>query len=380
MVFRFRKLPTGSVSLTPWSSGISPRHSLTSSNTWMMWSRKPTMTRSTSKLSARIVEEASDWFVEFSEGTVDASAREQFDVWLRRSPEHVEAYLKIAALWEEAPAVGKHPVLPAADLIARVLSEGNVVSLELHSTAPVPTATSSGKSADQPQISPEGTGPILLSPHNEGSNRPRLLAIAASVLIAVAGAFFYDQRGTYSTATGEERSVSLEDGSTLDLNSQSKVRVRFSTHARSVELLQGQAIFRVSKNPARPFIVSTDTTQVRAVGTQFDVYRKSGGTVVTVIEGRVAVLPEVTPPEPPAAGASSEPQSLPGKLASPGIRESSGRTSEGSGSLPSGSLPSEPLPPELMQQGEVLLAAGEQLTVTPESISQPRAADVALAT
>jgi len=86
------------------------------------------MTRSTPKLSARIVEEASDWFVEFSEGTVDAAARAQFDVWLRRSPEHVEAYLKIAALWEEAPALGQRPVLPAEDLVARVLAEGNVVS------------------------------------------------------------------------------------------------------------------------------------------------------------------------------------------------------------------------------------------------------------
>ena len=269
------------------------------------------MTRSTPKLSAQIVEQASDWFIEFSEGTVDASAREQFDAWLRRSPEHVQAYLKIAALWEDAPVLGKRRVLPSDDLVARVLAEGNVVSLDLRgshaSTAPAPT------------------------PHHEASNRPRLrfLALAASLFILlVAGAFFYDQRGTYSTATGEERSVSLEDGSMLDLNSQSKVRVRFSTHERRVELLRGQALFRVTRDAARPFIVSTDTTQVRAVGTQFDVYRKSGGTVVTVIEGRVAVPP-------------------------PGL---------------------------LQQEGEVLLAAGEQLTVTPESISQPRAADVTLTT
>jgi len=242
----------------------------------------------------------------------------------------------------------------------------------------VPTPASSAKSEDQSQTSPEGSGPILLSPHKDVRGRPRLkfLALAASFLVlGVAGAFFYNQRGTYSTATGEERSVSLEDGSTLDLNSQSKVRVRFNTHERTVELIQGQALFRVSKDLARPFIVSTDTTQVRAVGTQFDVYRKSSGTVVTVIEGRVAVLPEAASPKRPAAGASSEPQNVPGKLTPPSPRKSANRRSEGS-ALP----PSEPLPAGFMRQGEVLLAAGEQLTVTPESISQPRAADTTLAT
>jgi transmembrane sensor len=341
------------------------------------------MTRSTPTLSARIVEEASDWFIEFSEGTVDASAREQFDAWLRRSPEHVQAYLKIAALWEEAPVLGKCRVLPSDDLVARVLAEGNVVSLDSRgsdaSTAHAPTPRSSPESEDQPLISPAGIQTILLEPRKEGRDRPRLriLAVAASLLVlAVTGAFFYYQRGTYSTATGEERSVSLEDGSTLDLNSQSKVRVRFSAHERSVELLQGQALFRVTKDTTRPFIVSTDTTQVRAVGTQFDVYRKGSGTVVTVIEGRVAVLSEAAPPEPSAVGASSEPQSVPSKPASTSIRASGNRAPAGS-ALP----PSEPLLAGLVQkEGEVLLAAGQQLTVSPKSISQPRAADVTLVT
>ena len=57
-----------------------------------------------------------------------------------------------------------------------------------------------------------------------------------------------------------------------------------------VDLLEGQALFHVAKNPTRPFLVSSATTQVRAVGTEFDVYQKRGGTVVSVVEGRVAVL------------------------------------------------------------------------------------------
>jgi ferric-dicitrate binding protein FerR (iron transport regulator) len=53
--------------------------------------------------------------------------------------------------------------------------------------------------------------------------------------------------------------------------------------------------------------VLTDRTRVRAVGTEFDVYRKSNGTVVTVVQGRVAVLPELASIEPHATGTSAAP-------------------------------------------------------------------------
>src|SRR6185312_16380584 len=58
---------------------------------------------------------------------------------------------------------------------------------------------------------------------------------------------------------------------------------------RDVELIEGQALFAVAHDVARPFIVSAGNAAVRAVGTQFDVYRKQTGTTVTVVEGRVAV-------------------------------------------------------------------------------------------
>jgi ferric-dicitrate binding protein FerR (iron transport regulator) len=57
---------------------------------------------------------------------------------------------------------------------------------------------------------------------------------------------------------------------------------------RDIELLSGQALFDVAKDPGRPFVVRSGGTEVRAVGTQFDVYKKHHGVVVTVIEGRVS--------------------------------------------------------------------------------------------
>jgi transmembrane sensor len=142
-----------------------------------------------------------------------------------------------------------------------------------------------------------------------------------------------DRGVTYATQTGEQRTVTLTDGSVVQLNSQSRLRVSFSEQERRVELIDGQALFEVAKNPARPFVVVSGTTSVQAVGTQFDVYRRSAGTVVTVLEGRVAV---------------------------------SGNTVRG------------PAPSKLESTGSgaVLLSAGEQIIVTPTAVLAPKATNV----
>jgi transmembrane sensor len=93
----------------------------------------------------------------------------------------------------------------------------------------------------------------------------------------------------YETAIGEQRTVTLSDGSTLSLNARSKVVVKYDEARRAVDLVEGQALFKVASNPQRPFIVRSDSAAIRAVGTQFDVSRRLNKTVVTVVEGRVAV-------------------------------------------------------------------------------------------
>jgi len=106
---------------------------------------------------------------------------------------------------------------------------------------------------------------------------------------ALTGLWWMYSRQTYSTDLGEQRSISLADGSTVDLNSQSRVRVRFDKSLRAIELLRGEALFHVAKDSARPFIVRSADATVRAVGTVFDVYQKRGAAVVTVVEGVVVV-------------------------------------------------------------------------------------------
>ena len=97
-------------------------------------------------------------------------------------------------------------------------------------------------------------------------------------------------RGTYATDVGEQRSLLLADGSMAELNSLSRIRLRYSERERTVELLEGQVLFRVAKEAGRPFVVRSDSARVRAVGTVFDVYRRLSGTTVTVLEGKVEVI------------------------------------------------------------------------------------------
>jgi transmembrane sensor len=94
---------------------------------------------------------------------------------------------------------------------------------------------------------------------------------------------------TYATGIGEQRTIRLSDSTFIDLNARSMIKVRFSRNIRTVELIEGQALFHVAQDIHRPFEVHTDGTAVRAVGTEFDIYRKQSGTVVTVLEGSVAV-------------------------------------------------------------------------------------------
>jgi transmembrane sensor len=140
------------------------------------------------------------------------------------------------------------------------------------------------------------------------SRRLRWAALAAGVLVAAVGALFWyahPRFHEFETATGEQRTFELEDGSVVSLNTHSRVAVRLGTHAREVRLLRGEALFHVADDPSRPFLVSTDDAVVQAVGTQFDVYRRDDGTVVAVLEGRVNVT--TAAPAPAASGSAAAP-------------------------------------------------------------------------
>jgi transmembrane sensor len=120
-------------------------------------------------------------------------------------------------------------------------------------------------------------------------------AMSAAAAIAIIFAIGYGldlpmrlQADAY-TATGETRTVALDDGSSVILNTASAIAVDYSRSVRRVRLLRGEAVFTVAKDASRPFLVDADGGEARALGTAFAVRRNDGGATVTVIESRVGV-------------------------------------------------------------------------------------------
>jgi transmembrane sensor len=129
------------------------------------------------------------------------------------------------------------------------------------------------------------------------ANPLRVSTVAAAVIAVVAvGAWFgfrpvreyFTQ--TYTTQTGESRTVVLKDGTVAHLNTQSRVKWTGVGKDRSVSLELGEVLFQVAHDPSQPFKVTVGNSEIRDLATEFDVYRKANGSVVvTVLRGQVAV-------------------------------------------------------------------------------------------
>jgi len=316
----------------------------------------------------QIYEEAAEWLVELRVGDKDAAARQRLDAWFRESPQHIRAFLELSSIWEEGGDPDLDRDNSAEVLIARARASTNVIALE-------------GEGAGA-----RGQGSDHVHPHYSNKPVSRSLALArffswpsvalASVVLAclVGGlvALNVYWNSVYSTGMGEQRTVHLADGSTVELNSKSRIRVLLSEHERDVDLIEGQALFHVAKDHTRPFIVSVDGMRVRAVGTQFDVYRKSSGTVVTVVEGRVAVYAQkLSSPALPFDEGEGNPKSLMTNAnSSPPIPrqqlEGEGPTARAGG--------------EAASWPAVFVSTGEQVTMSDQAAPEPRRADVRAAT
>ncbi|MFQ5346779.1 MAG: FecR domain-containing protein [Rhodothalassiaceae bacterium] len=130
------------------------------------------------------------------------------------------------------------------------------------------------------------------------SGAPRrgvLAATAAALLLALVSALWLerpavpDSGATLATAIAEIRDLPLSDGSVVTLGGRSRVTLAFSSKERRIRLEEGEAFFDVAKDPGRPFIVEVGDTEVRAVGTQFDVHKGPATVRVAVLEGVVEV-------------------------------------------------------------------------------------------
>jgi len=221
------------------------------------------------------VSEAVEWFLLFEETAGSESDRQGFSEWLLRSPAHVEEYLRVSSSWALVD-VGSEGDLEAAALVVAAKAHhetDNVVVLpgRLHRRSQQPPDRVMGRAF---------------------SARKRGWGLAAAVLLGVAlwiTSLSWQSTMTFQTVVGEQSSFTLPDGSVVFLNTNSKVLVSWLPTERRVELVRGEARFKVARDPGRPFTVATSTAAVRDLGTVFNVRAERLSTQVAVLEGQVEV-------------------------------------------------------------------------------------------
>lgn len=186
-----------------------------------------------------IAEEAAGWVARLGSRDATGDDRRRFEQWKAKSPAHAAAFEEMQSLWGDLAHVPK-------------------------------------------SVAPRSRKRIA------GGGIAALLLMGCLGAIAKETGLVDRYRSDFHTPVGGIRTVSLEDGSVVTLNTDSAIRVKYAQAERRIVLLRGEAFFDVAPNPARPFVVSGDDTQAIALGTHYAV-KVGERDEVMVEEGHVAV-------------------------------------------------------------------------------------------
>jgi transmembrane sensor len=235
------------------------------------------MKRPEEQMHELVAAQALEWFLAHRAGALSETQRQEFIDWLRASPAHAREYLALTGFVKDFGQAAKSMTIPADALIARARTEMDTAQT-LSAFPTVEEASEDRRAASTVSRWHRSRLPVAVG---------AIAAVLATVLVF--GAWWLHERTVYSTAHAEQRSWRMPDGSTVHLNSSSEITVRFDAEQREVELVRGQALFQVAKDPRRPFRVRAGDAIVKAVGTEFDVYQQPRRTLISVVEGRVAI-------------------------------------------------------------------------------------------
>ena len=224
--------------------------------------------------TAAVEAEAAAWVARFDAGDVSARDQAAFQEWLNRSMLHREAIAACGSLWSEFDALGSF--------------------------------TGTGETGPAPSLRDDRSALLERA-------TPWLVACAASVVAVMGGTLFFHPKPletaraeshptpalfqppahlSYETAVGGKKRITLADGSSVILNTNSRLDVDFVGKRRDVHLTRGEAYFEVVHDKTRPFTVYADNYVVRDIGTAFDVHLSKTGLVeVGVTKGCVEVAP-----------------------------------------------------------------------------------------
>jgi len=221
---------------------------------------------------------AAEWLFKLRDPEVSQADIAEWFVWCDQEPDNQLAFEQVQSTWRAAALIEAVPVAPQ-DLEADDY-RGQVTVSEW----------SRARSGSSPARRRRIALPAALL-----GMRARIAVAAVSVGVALMLLLGWlrhlDQARdiTVATVIGVNREMQLPDGSSVTLAAGSRLATRFTREARNVFLERGEALFKVQKDPARPFVVHAQAMTVTAVGTAFNVKSEAGIVRVTVTEGVVDV-------------------------------------------------------------------------------------------
>lgn len=193
-----------------------------------------------------------DWLVRRQSEDRSAEDDRAFEAWLAASAEHRRAYADIEALWSG---------------LDRYKSRSFPLRDAARAYRPPPP---------RPVLRYWAVGLAL--------------SLTVALVVLLAPRWWNDNLETvHRTARGERQTIMLADGSQVELNTDTELRVRINSEIRSVWLARGEALFTVTHDSGRPFEVMSGNGRIRDLGTRFDVYHGPDRVSVTVLEGRVQI-------------------------------------------------------------------------------------------
>jgi transmembrane sensor len=239
------------------------------------------MTSNDEKVRAAIAEQAGDWFVGNDEGLPGGQDSAHLAAWLKTSPVHIEEFLGVSVIARDLREARTHPDYSLEAILARARAE------------------------DEPPVHPFRRPPSEAV--RVGASHRWLTAtvvMAACVLLSIGLFLTWNSAPNrhptasdgmtalhFETRHGEQLTRRLADDSVLHLNTDSAITIRYGKHERVAVLTSGEAHFEVAHEHERVFRVLAGSIEVRDLGTTFDVRLGRDSTVVTVVEGEVAVGP-----------------------------------------------------------------------------------------
>lgn len=219
-------------------------------------------TRASQKEQLR--QEAARWVVVLTGAACDDEQRKAFETWRSQGPMQMLAFERALAAWERFGRLASlRPSTPSVDPDLLAPSSGMLVPDQSRSQDHSPEVRTWRRGVAQ---------------------------VAAVILILVCALVSWPRQTiAYETDIGEHRTIRLQDGSKIELNTNSKIRVRLKDNLRQVSLEKGEALFTVAHDATRPFVVIAGEARLRALGTVFNVRRKADAVQVTVVDGTVQI-------------------------------------------------------------------------------------------